>query len=226
MNLENFNNIGIIGSSGFVGRSLIYYLESKNKKYSLISGDILTSDFKEQENNYDLIFHFAAYSSTSEFNINMYKTIIDGTANVIDFCKKNNSFLAYTSTLGIEFFYNENLKHRFDLQSIYNCSKLISEQLIRGSFLNYSIIRLPSLYSSINMMNKDALIYKFTFGNPIIIDGNKKYPIGNVDEIISKWCENLIPDFIPEYNLITISELFELCQNNYFNIKKHTENEF
>lgn len=220
MNLENFNNIGIIGSSGFVGTVLTRYLDSINKKYSYIGGDILCPSFKEQENKYDLIFHLAAYSSTDDFNINMYKTIVDGTSNVIKYCKLNNSFLAYTSTLGINFYYRENLVYKIDLQAVYNCSKLISEQLIRHSGLDFSIIRLPSLYSTKEKMNKDSLIYKFTFSDNIILyDINKQYPIGNADDIIVSWCNNLDRNVIPDYKLYTIENLSFLCHKNYFNIQ-------
>ena len=222
MKLENFNNIGIIGSSGFVGRVLIDYLKSIGKSYSIISGDILDSKFKEQENHYDLIFHFAAYSSTSNFNINMYKTIIEGTNNVIDFCKAKNTFLAYSSTLGIEYFYNENILHKINLQSVYNCSKLISEQLIRNSGLNYSIVRFPSLYSEKQLMNKNSLIYKFTFNRNInLFDIDKKYPVGNIDKIIIDWCNNLIHDFKTNYELYTVEELYKKCEINFFNIKRN-----
>ena len=222
MKLENFNNIGIIGSSGFVGRVLIDYLKSIGKSYSIITGDILDSKFKEQENHYDLIFHFAAYSSTSNFNINMYKTIIEGTNNVIDFCKNKNTFLAYSSTLGIEYFYNENVLHKLNLQSVYNCSKLISEQLIRNSGLNYSIVRFPSLYSEKQLMNRDSLIYKFTFNKNInLFDIDKEYPVGNIDKIIIDWCNNLIHDFKTNYELYTVEELYNKCKINFFNIKQN-----
>lgn len=145
-------NVFITGTSGFIGKRLIEAL-SGNPAVSEISalyrkkeqiaflpkvnpilGDLDSIQNMEMDTSIDLMIHLAGYYKTERKSL--CETVnVQGTRNVISFCKKNHiPKILFFSTINVD------LKSKGN----YANSKLAAEQEIKNSGLSYLILR-PSL---------------------------------------------------------------------------------
>ena len=163
-------NIMITGGNGFLGK----ILKNKLKKYNIYDYDILESfdicnlvqlnDFVEK-NNIKTIIHLAAVADLNKFQDDCdlgHKINVEGTKNIIKVCEKFNIRLLFASTCCC---YGNNNCHPSNEESPLNPvepyakSKMISEEDLKRSKIDYVIMRLATFYGP---GSREALaIYKF-----------------------------------------------------------------
>lgn len=149
-------NVFITGASGFIGRRLLEYISADRrfeKVYCLCRSNVdLPSDFTvihgsldELENlppiDADVCIHLAAVTDStvadSNEDFDVFNINSDGTASVVEFCKKSNiSKIVFLSSVNVY------LKEKYT----YALSKLAAEEHIKNSGLEYSILRCALVY--------------------------------------------------------------------------------
>lgn len=166
-------NILITGGTGFVGKNLIENMK-KEKKYSItllirkrvdikdkdeIEGDLMYYDsIKNAFKDKDIVIHLANSKNYSE-NVTI-------TGNIVRACKEMKiKKIIFTSSMSA----------KRAIPDLYGKSKILSEEIIRESGLNYTLLRPSIIYgkgsTSFNfILDKTEKIPFFT---PII--GNGKY---------------------------------------------------
>ncbi|MFM7795752.1 MAG: NAD-dependent epimerase/dehydratase family protein, partial [Candidatus Nitrosotenuis sp.] len=170
-------NVVIFGGAGFVGSHLVEALLKQGKnitviddfsnghhnnlstildKINIIKFDIVNQDWSSLMNiRPDVIFHLATHprSFSLQDPIKNADVNVIGMINVLDFAKKNNSKLIYTSNSGIcgdPQFLPVTEEHPIDCKTPYDANKLIGEyyakiyQKIYGLYI--SIFRLATVY--------------------------------------------------------------------------------
>ena len=148
-------NVFITGASGFIGRRLLEYIATDNrfeKVYCLCRSNVnLPSDFTPVHGSLDdlvnippfdadVCIHLAAVTnSTTAGSDEVFRINSDGTAAVVDFCKKNNiSRIVFLSSINVY------LTKKYT----YSLSKLAAEECIKNSGLEYSILRCSLVYGN------------------------------------------------------------------------------
>ena len=146
-------NLFITGAGGFVGRQLmkdIATLSRFQKVYCLCRKDSdLPSDFVKVKGTLDTLentppvdadvcIHLAAITnSQNPGSDDVFRTNADGTAKVIDFCKRSNiKKIVFLSSINVY------LEKKYE----YALSKLSAEEHIKNSGLEYSILRCSLVY--------------------------------------------------------------------------------
>ena len=153
--------IGITGSTGVLGKSLIKYIK-KYSKYEIIKfrGNILNKKKIEvwiKKNQFEVIIHLAALVPTniSQNNYNLAKNInLIGTKNLINAIKYyqlKKTFLFFSSTSHVYLFTKKKINEKFQTKGIskYGKTKLLAERLLlkNANFYNLCIGRISSLVS-------------------------------------------------------------------------------
>ncbi len=124
--------IVITGQKGFIGTILKPYLTNKGNVILDLKGDIST--IQDYSVNVDYVIHLASKTAEKDF-INdpaiAYETNINGTLNVLEFCRKNRSGLVFLSSCGVYGGNSGKVREdcEIDPQSSYAMSKYIGEQL-------------------------------------------------------------------------------------------------
>lgn len=126
-------NVFTGAEKGFLGSNLKKEINGWNVDY----GDILVDNFY-LPSKIDNIFHFAGPSDDFDFadETKTIQTIINGTINVLNLAKKNNSKFIFASTLGVE----------TPTENIYCTSKFLIEEYIKNNYDNWVILRIPRVY--------------------------------------------------------------------------------
>jgi UDP-glucose 4-epimerase len=148
----NEKKILVTGSNGFVGRHLIKKLKELNLDFTEFKGDILKGISEKED--YDLIFHLAANVPQNVSNDENYKVNVEGTKSVLEFCKKKNAKLIYTSTIGVygnvEGIITEDNLVSPPNSNHYVFSKFQGEQACKEYSekydVNYCILRISTVY--------------------------------------------------------------------------------
>ena len=163
----------ITGAAGLIGRSLFAYLKSLNynvvgidnlSRFPNYKGECENIDVKtfvdNNKNDFDFIYHLAAINGTSNFYNRPLEVITNNTKtdlSVFDFAAKNkNCKLVYASTS--EVVAGTNIIPTPEITDItisdvhnsrwsYRHSKILSENYLVNSDLNYVIIRFFNLFS-------------------------------------------------------------------------------
>lgn len=125
----------ITGSDGFLASHLQQHLKMIQYNHRLEEIDI-NSDLV----NISEIWHFASPSEDIEFrdDLNTFKSIVIGTANIIALCKKNNIKLIFASSLAADL-----PEHQI---CNYGKYKKLAEKMIIYSGIDYCILKIPRVY--------------------------------------------------------------------------------
>ena len=153
----------IIGASGLLGSKLYEKLSenykvigtySQNKQEGLRFYDITNKDLTIfQETKPDIVIHTAGITKLDPCETNQelaHKINVEGTENIIQGCKLNNSKLIYISTDFVFDGKKGNYKEE-DITNPLSCygkTKLKSEELVKNSGLDYIIARVAVLYGA------------------------------------------------------------------------------
>jgi len=128
-------NILVTGHSGYLASALTKELDCNIIEYA---GDVRVY---KQYSNISYVVHFASPSDKYEF-VDEYRTIttiMNGTMNMLRVARDNNCKFIYASTLGV--------KYINSTADIYTVSKLAMENLIKVSYNDYVILRIPRVCS-------------------------------------------------------------------------------
>ena len=204
-------NVLITGACGYIGSSLIEYLNqttfiNKVIEYDITNGnDIL--DFSSLtniliSNNINIVIHLAALSSVSACNNDpslALKINRDGTNNILNAMKKSGcKHIIYASTSSI-YGNNEHLPYTEDMTpspcSSYGSSKLLGEQTIYDHYAtqpddcNYLIFRMFNVVGTSGFPHIDSTLnpgYDRLFG---ALESGHITIYGNDYDTIDKTCE-------------------------------------
>lgn len=126
------HNIFTGSERGYLASELKKYISGHNTDY----GDVL--EINNTISNIDNMFHFAGPSDVHDFkdSINTVNTIITGTINTLTLAIKFGAKYIFASTQGVT-----------QPDNLYCHSKLLVEDLIKSSYNNYIILRIPRVYS-------------------------------------------------------------------------------
>ncbi|HLE05963.1 MAG TPA: NAD-dependent epimerase/dehydratase family protein [Candidatus Nanoarchaeia archaeon] len=147
--------IMITGGSGLIGSELGKQLgEHEIINYDLKEGKDITN--KEQllkNKNIDVIIHLAANTSVKDsLNDDTYNTNINGSHNVLELARKNDSTIVFASSSVVYKPSNKKLKENDELGPIsnYGASKAATEMMIHAYNHSYgiksTIVRLANIY--------------------------------------------------------------------------------
>lgn len=191
----------ITGATGFIGRNLLKNFSKEQKIYVLVRhtgsfgknkniievvGDITDSgSFSKIPKEVTDVIHLAAVIEDNNKS-NLLKVNVDGTKNLIEWCQKNaiNRFI-FLSSLNVK------LKNR----GLYGDSKIIAENIIKKSQLNWTIIRPGLIYGPGDNRNLGRIIslIKKSPIFPILGSGNfylQPIFVDDVTKIIIKIVQN------------------------------------
>lgn len=180
------NKIGITGSSGILGKSLIHKL--KKKKYIIVSykDNILDKNKLNKwidKYQFDVVLHLAAVVPTEIVKNNYIKSKnvnFKGTKNLVQSIKKyqkKKTYLFFSSSSHVYFFSNKVLTEKSPCKGIskYGKTKILAENYLIKNSKNYELCigRISSLTSEkqskifflVNLINKISKKKYLLFGN-------------------------------------------------------------
>ena len=223
---------------------LHYYFSSEldifiSNRIKIIEGDISLNNFGLDQNSYDAlsntidsVFHSAAlvshYGKSSVFQ----KMNVQGTNNIIDFCKKSNAKLNYISTISVsgDYIPNKNEIVTFNEHCLYigqNCNdniytktKFDAEKLVINSIENNKISASIYRLGNITARYSDLKFQENNYDNAFLNRLNSLLTLG----IFPESYINRIIDFSPvDYcsAIITKIALYSNCNNKIFHIFNH-----
>ena len=204
----------ITGGAGFIGLHLAKYLKKNNDVIILdkvkcqfsgsIKCDVRDNGWFKKVGRVDYIFHLAAIVGVdyvASHPEETRSTEILGMRNVIDFAKKYKvKKIIYSSTSSVY----DVLTH----PTSYNTSKLLAEQILRDSSLNYTILRYFNVYGP-NQKEK-MVVSKFislaSQDKPLIVymDGNQTRDFTFIEDVVKA-------TVIVSSSNKTNSETFDVC---------------
>ncbi|WP_440655457.1 SDR family oxidoreductase, partial [Candidatus Pelagibacter sp. HIMB1506] len=241
-------SIGITGSTGILGKNLIYFLK-KNKKFKInqflddISNNKKINNWINK-NQFDIIVHLAAIVPTKKVNKNYKeakKINVDGTKNLINSIKKyqiSKPFLFFSSSSHVYSFSRKIISEQDLTKGInkYGKTKLLAEKILlkNSKFYDLCIGRISSLTSE--NQNNNFLI------NKIIDLGKRKKKIffknsnikrnfiyvDDVSKIIVKIIKKKLTGIfnISSSEITHLSKLFKYLEKKYkFKIKYYSKDE-
>lgn len=169
-------NIFMTGAKGYLGKHLVKELGS----VYCSEEDVYT--LNQNINNYDLVIHFASPSEDFEFKDDnkTYRTIVQGTSNIVRLCKLYNKPLLYASSLAADLPENTICN--------YGRYKKIAEYIIQHSGINYKILKIPRVYSK---DREKGLMRKIRLGLIKEEDLNNKIEYIELEEFIKETLENI-----------------------------------
>jgi len=188
-------NILITGYNGFIGKNLIYFLESKkNIKFFKFGKKNNLRDLEHFVKKCQIIFHLAGENrnkSATQFtnnNINLTKNLVD-----LIKMKTKKTYLIFSSTKQIE-----------KKKNIYTKTKLLAENYIKknvGKNLSVKIYRFTNIFGKWAKPNYNSVIATFCYK----ISRNKRINI-------SRYNENI--------EFLHIDEVIKLFESDIKNKKK------
>ena len=235
--------IGITGSSGILGKSLISIFK-KNRKYKVFNykNNILHKHKLYnwvKQNQFQVIVHLAAVVATKKAkkNYNLAKKVnYAGTKNLVNAIKtyqKKKIFLFFSSSSHVYSFTKKKIKETDKIKGIsdYGKTKVLAEKFLlkNKSLYNLCIGRISSLTSENQttnflikkLINKGKKNKKIKFGNSNI--KRDFIYVDDVSKIIKKIIEKKIIGIVNISNsqITHLSELFIYLKNKYGFIIDH-----
>ncbi len=246
----------ITGGAGFIGKYLVEFLVKNNsilvyddlsngsekdvtsiesKGVEFLKGDILDYDLLcEFSKDVDCVIHLAAKSDVNESVINpeiTNKVNVDGTANVINCCIKNNiKKIIFASSAAVYGDCNDTITEESatNPQSPYGNSKLEAEKIIikqcKENNIDYIILRMFNVYGNGQNNNYAGVITKFfkniSENKPLIIngDGQQTRDFISIYDVVKAFECAIISDKNGIYNIasgksISINDLTEIIHD-------------
>lgn len=175
----------LTGATGFLGNYVIKELVKKqsvcclvrkasdvsslgNTSIKLVYGDITDKESLDKiSQKIDTIIHLAAVIQSGDSKL-MHTANIEGTRNIIEFAieRKIKHFIFVSSYLADPKFKSE-----------YGRTKLIAENIVKGSGLNYTIIRPTQIYGKGDKYNFTKLIQLIKTSPVIPMIGDGRYSL-------------------------------------------------
>lgn len=128
----------VTGWKGFVGSHLVKKLKKEGCGVVFFNGDVTKDSITE---NVDVVYHLAAI--LDEDNKQLFHVNVDGTKNIVKFCKDHDCKLIYLSSAGVLSFdkvpVDENSPYHPETK--YEKTKMIAERIIISSGIRYTILR-------------------------------------------------------------------------------------
>ena len=147
--------IVITGRKGFIGKHLAPLLKRQGHKITEIDTDL--NSIHRQILEVDAVVHLASKTEIADFlsdPAGAYNINVGGVNHVLDFCRKNNAKLIYTSTCGVYGSLSGSVKEIDTVNPVnsYSMSKYIGELLCaryHNDFdVSVTILRLFNVYGS------------------------------------------------------------------------------
>lgn len=207
----------VTGAAGLIGRAVYQKLASLN--YSVIGvdnfsrpgssnqKDIIDCDlldfYKNYKNNFDIIFHFSAINGTSNFYSNPARVIennIESDLATFKFAKDNNSKIVYASSSEVvsetktvptseetDVVINDIHNPRWS----YRLSKIVSENYLVNSDLDYLIIRFFNVFSADSRKGHFVhdIINKIKANNYTLIGADETRSFCYIDDAVNSLLE-------------------------------------
>ena len=147
--MDKKQRVLVTGTSGFIGSHLIKLLSEKNIEVTSLNrqeGDIRTLDL-EKYGEQNQIVHLANMNfipASWENPGNFFSVNIDGTRNILEFCRKNKTRLIYISSYvyGRPNYLPIDEKHPLSGINPYMKSKIIAEELVQ---FYHEYLNVPSI---------------------------------------------------------------------------------
>jgi nucleoside-diphosphate-sugar epimerase len=170
----------ITGASGQIGQKLCKALKDKNYLIEKFNGNINDTVFLEDKlKNIDITIHLAGMTHTNKIH-EYYQINTEGTENLVKVCKSNGvKKIIYISTRAVG-----NKK----IAGEYGHSKLLAEEIIKKSGMNFVILRPAEIYGpGLPKSMIEKLIIKIKQSKTIPVIGNGLYKLApvHVDDIIA-----------------------------------------
>ncbi|MFH1662275.1 MAG: NAD-dependent epimerase/dehydratase family protein [Candidatus Falkowbacteria bacterium] len=207
----------ITGGSGKIGKKLINKLlefnnynikvlsRNNNKNYNnikLVVGDLLYIDSLQNAlKEVNLVIHLAGLTHTNNYNL-YYKINTIGTENLVKACENSDvKKIIYISS-----------RTASNNGGAYAKSKLLAEEKIKNSSLDWVILSLSEVYGAgeDEFISKLINIIKKSYFTPIIGDGNYLLSPVHVDDVISCIINAINNGIINKKYIIAGSEEFTL----------------
>ena len=236
--------IVIIGSSGFIGKHLSFYLNKNLNKFKVIyflknsSKYLDVTDVSKLKKyigrNTKFIINVSGQNSKNTFKINKF-----GNENLINLLHSNNLnpiYIFASSTLVYKYNNKQILSETTQTRDIdnnqYINGKLSAEKVIKNSNLNYYILRFSNVYDlnfkSKNFLRKLAFKNKIEINNPNIF--RSYININDINRIILKLINkkfnkseifNISNENLSIKDLISIFEKYKKKKTKIFNYSKN-----
>lgn len=198
----------LTGDKGYIGTVLKKKLVENS--YDVTALDIKRSNFEDinifygQYPNPDLVIHLAGIvgEPNCQQDINKtYKTNVEGTNNIINYCKENNIPFLMASTCSVygkaEGIVDE--KSQLNPLGIYAITKMMNENKIKEELDNYIICRFGTIYGDSPEQRYDLVINGMTKraieeDTVTVFGGKQRRPFISTGEVSNSICE-LIKEF-------------------------------
>ena len=162
-------------------------LQSQNKdSVYYVQGDLCDKDSLEKLDlkGIDVVYHLAA--NVNELDPKMYEENIESTKNLVELCKKAGvKHIIYLSSSGVLGETNEPSKEDFPYnpKTKYEKSKMISEQIVKESGIQYTILRASVIIAPNKIWI--TIIGAAKKGFPVIGSGENKFHLSYIDDVVS-----------------------------------------
>lgn len=199
----------VTGATGFLGKYIVDELKNNNyhiiafgrnekigqtlidKNVEFFKGDIENKeDLSKASQNCSAVIHAAALSTVWGKWDNFYKVNVLGTKNIVEICEQKNLKLIFVSSPSIyagakdQLNVKENEAPSENHLNFYIKSKIMAENLIKNSKLNYMIIRPRGIFG----IGDTSIIPRLLdlnkkMGIPLFVDGKQKVDITCVENV-------------------------------------------
>lgn len=165
----------------------------------------------------DLVVHTSAVTDLELCENNRklaYEVNVEGTQNIVNACKENNTKIVYISTSNV-FSGDKNIYYENDAptpSNYYAFTKLMGENIVSKSGLPFLILRTDQLYSWTNRNEKKTFVER-------VLD---KLTKNELVKVFADWYNT--PTFIPDFSYVTHkligknkSEVYHVVGPDYVN---------